>query len=285
LKPPRFDYASPATLDEAVALLAQGRGEAKVLAGGQSLMPILAFRLARPALLVDLRRLPGLDGIAIGPDGTRLGAKLRWRDLERDAGLAQAQPLLCEAVKHIAHYQIRNRGTVGGSLAHADPAAELPGIAVACEGVIHVVGAAGARAIAAASFFTGPLSTALASDEIVTALALPPWPAARRWGFAEFARRRGDFALAGIALFYDRDAGGRAANAHVAVIGACAAPHRLAAAEAALDGRLVDEDAIRAAATAAANAVDPPSDLHADADYRRALVAVLVERALARAAQ
>ncbi|HUZ75849.1 MAG TPA: xanthine dehydrogenase family protein subunit M [Stellaceae bacterium] len=285
MKPPRFEYACPATLGEAVALLTQRHGEAKVLAGGQSLMPVLAFRLASPSLLVDLRKLPDLDGIAIAADGVRLGARLRWRDLERDERLAAAQPLLREAVTHIAHYQIRNRGTVGGSLAHADPAAELPGVAVACDGEIRVVGAAGTRTIAAASFFTGPLATVLAPDEIITELRLPPWPEARRWGFEEFARRRGDFALAGIALFYDPGAGGRAENAHIAVIGACARPHRIAAAEAALNGRVVDEAAILAAAAAAAKAVDPPADLHADADYRRALVEVLVERALRRAAR
>ena len=285
MKPTRFDYACPATLDEAVALLAQSGGEAKLLAGGQSLMPVLAFRLAAPSLLVDLRKLPDLDAIAIAADGVRLGAKVRWRDLEGEARLAVAHPLLREAVRHIAHYQIRNRGTVGGSLAHADPAAELPGIAVACDGEVRVVGPTGARTIAAASFFTGPLTTSLASDEIITALHLPPWPMARRWGFEEFARRRGDFALAGIALFYDPDAGGRAANAHIAVIGACARPHRLGAAEAALDGRVVDEETILAVAAAAALAVDPPDDLHADADYRRALVDVMVERALRRAAR
>jgi len=283
MKPARFDYACPASLGEAVALLASRPGEAKPLAGGQSLMPVLAFRLAQPALLVDLRKVPDLDRIAIGTDGVRLGARVRWRDIERDARLETAQPLLRAAVAHVAHYQIRNRGTVGGSLAHADPAAELPGIAVACDAAIHAVGPSGARIVKAAEFFTGALATVLAPDEIITELHLPAWPTARRWGFEEFARRRGDFALAGIAAFYDL-AAGRAANAHIAVIGACARPHRIAAAEAALNGRAVDEAAILAAARAAAAAVDPPSDLHADAEYRRALVEVLTERALRQAA-
>ena len=283
MKPARFDYACPASLGEAVALLASRLGEAKPLAGGQSLMPVLAFRLAQPALLVDLRKVPDLDRIAIGTDGVRLGARVRWRDIERDARLETAQPLLRAAVAHVAHYQIRNRGTVGGSLAHADPAAELPGIAVACDAAIHAVGPSGARIVKAAEFFTGALATVLAPDEIITELHLPAWPTARRWGFEEFARRRGDFALAGIAAFYDL-AAGRAGNAHVGVIGACARPHRIAAAEAALNGRAVDEAAILAAARAAAAAVDPPSDLHADAEYRRALVEVLTERALRQAA-
>jgi carbon-monoxide dehydrogenase medium subunit len=283
MKPARFDYACPATLADAVALLAARPGEAKPLAGGQSLMPVLAFRLAQPSLLVDLRKIPDLARIAIGADGVRLGASVRWRDIERDARLAAAHPLLRAAVAHVAHYQIRNRGTVGGSLAHADPAAELPGIAVACDAEIRIVGANGARTVQAGAFFTGALSTVLAPDEIITELHLPAWPAARRWGFEEFARRRGDFALAGIAAFYD-PAAGRAENAHIAVIGACTRPHRIAAAEAALNGRAVEEAAILAAARAAAAAVDPPSDLHADADYRRALVEVMVERALQRAA-
>jgi carbon-monoxide dehydrogenase medium subunit len=283
MKPAPFDYRAPATLEEAVALLAAHPG-AKALAGGQSLMPVLAFRLATPSLIVDLRRVPGLDGIAVAAGGVRLGAKTRWRDIERDRRLLTEHPLLQAAVAEIAHYQIRNRGTVGGSLAHADPAAELPGVAVTCDGEIAVVGPSGARSIKAAEFFRGPLTTALQEDELITELRLPAWPRGRRWGFREFARRQGDFALAGVALFYDEDADGRASNAHVGVFGACHRPHRIAPAEAALDGRILDEPTIRAAAQAAAAAVDPPDDLHAGAAYRRALVATLVERALRAAA-
>ena len=284
MKPSRFEYRSPETLDAAVALLAADHG-AKLIAGGQSLIPVLAFRLAAPSLLVDLRRLPDLGKIAVDAEGVRLGARVRWRDIEDEPQLASAQPLLQAAVGHVAHYQIRNRGTVGGSLAHADPAAELPGIAVTCEGEITVVGSAGWRKIPASEFFTGPLTTELHSDEIITELRLPPWPAARRWGFEEFALRQGDFALAGTAVYYDEDEQGRARNAHVGVIGACGRPHRLVPVEAALEGRMVDEQTISTAAHAAAAAVDPPEDLHADAEYRRALVTILVERALRAAAQ
>jgi carbon-monoxide dehydrogenase medium subunit len=284
MKPSRFEYRSPETLDEAVALLAADHG-AKLIAGGQSLIPVLAFRLAAPSLLVDLRRLPDLGKITIDADGVGLGARVRWRDIEDEPQLTSAQPLLRAAVGHVAHYQIRNRGTVGGSLAHADPAAELPGIAVTCEGQITVVSSAGWRRIPASEFFTGPLTTELHSDEIITELRLPPWPVARRWGFEEFALRQGDFALAGIAVYYDEDEQGRARNAHVGVIGACSRPHRLVPVEAALDRRTVDEQTISTAAHAAAAAVDPPEDLHADAEYRRALVATLVERALRAAAQ
>jgi carbon-monoxide dehydrogenase medium subunit len=284
MKPPPFEYACPATLAEAVTLLASRPGETKALAGGQSLMPVLNFRLAAPSLLVDLRKVPDLGRIAIGADGVRLGAMVRWRDIERDPHLGAAHPLLREAVAHIAHYQIRNRGTVGGSLAHADPAAELPGIAVACDAEIAITGPKGPRIAKAAEFFTGPLSTVLAGDELVTELRLPPWPATRRWGFMEFARRRGDFAMAGIALFYDRDRGGSASNAHIGVIGACSRPHRLGAAEQVLNGRVIDEATILAASRAAAQSVDPPEDFHASAAYRRNLVEVMTERALRRAA-
>jgi carbon-monoxide dehydrogenase medium subunit len=231
-------------------------------------------------MLVDLRRVPGLDTIAIDDSGVRLGAKVRWRDIEDDHRLGSAHPLLRAAVAHVAHYAIRNRGTVGGSLAHADPAAELPGVAVACDARIVLVGKGGERVVAAADFFTGPLSTLRELDEIITELHLPFWPAGRRWAFREFAQRQGDFALAGVALWYDGDDRGCARDAHVAVIGACDRPHRLPAVEALLNGAAIGDELIREAAALAAQAVDPPEDLHADAAYRRALVATLAERAL-----
>jgi carbon-monoxide dehydrogenase medium subunit len=283
MKLPPFDYACPATLPEAVALLAS-RDDAKALAGGQSLVPMLAFRLLQPALLVDLRKLADLRGIDVTANGVRLGAMVRWRDIEDDAQLATAHPLLKAAIAHVAHYQIRNRGTVGGSLAHADPAAEMPGIALTCEAAIAVTGAAGARVIQAADFFMGALTTALAADEIIVEVRLPPWPARRRWGFAEFARRRGDFALAGAAVFYDADARGRPTNAHVGVIGVADRPLRLPAVEAVINGRTIDAASIAAAEAATAAAVDPPEDIHASAAYRRALAGTMVERALKQAA-
>jgi carbon-monoxide dehydrogenase medium subunit len=218
MKLPPFEYACPASLDVAVALLAAHKGEAKALAGGQSLMPLMAFRVAQPSLLVDLRKLPGLKEIRIGTDGVRLGALVRWRDILDDKRLATAHPLLREAVSHVAHYQIRNRGTVGGSLAHADPASEMPGIAQACDAQITVQGTGGTRTIGAKDFIQGALTTALAVDEIITEVHLPAWPTGRRWGFQEFARRRGDFAMAGIALYCDEQ-GGKAANAHIGVFG------------------------------------------------------------------
>ena len=205
---------------------------------------------------------------------------VRWRDIEDDARLATAHPLLKAAIAHVAHYQIRNRGTVGGSIAHADPAAEMPGIAMTCDAEIAVVGKSGARVIQAADFFQGPLMTALTPDEIITEIRLPAWPARRRWGFQEFARRRGDFAMAGAAVFYDPDESGRARNAHVGAIGVADRPLRLGGVEAVLNGQLVDEATIAQAEAAASAMVDPPDDIHASGAYRRALVGTMVERAL-----
>src|SRR5262249_25168930 len=214
MKLPAFDYACPATLAEAVALLAS-RDEARGLTGGQSLGPRLAFRVASPALLVGLRKLSDLRRIMIDNSGVRLGAMVRWRDIEDDARLVAAHPLLKAAVSHVAHYQIRNCGTVGGSIAHADPAAEMPGIAVTCDAEIAGVGAAGSRVIRADDFFIAPLVTALAADEVITEIGLPAWPPQRRWGFREFSRRRGDFAMAAAAVFYDLDDARKAGHAHI----------------------------------------------------------------------
>ncbi|MCL4183054.1 MAG: xanthine dehydrogenase family protein subunit M [Burkholderiaceae bacterium] len=284
MKLPDFHYASPGTLAEAIALLAAGDSTARLIAGGQSLLPTMAYRLATPSLLVDLRKVPGLDRIEVDERGVRLGATVRWRDIVDDARLAKAHPLLVEAIAHVGHHQIRNRGTVGGGLAHADPAAEMPAIAVACDAQLTLVGPSGSRAIRADEFFLGPLSTALAADEILVEISLPPWPATRRWGFEEFSRRRGDFAIAGIALHYDPDPDGRARNVHVAVFGASQFAHRLPEAEQVIEARIVDASTIKAAAAAAAGAVHPSDDLHASAAYRRSLVATLVERVLERVA-
>ncbi len=235
MKLPPFDYACPTTLPEAIELLAS-HDDAKAIAGGQSLVPMLAFRLAQPSLLVDLRKLADLRGIRISDAGVTLGAMVRWRDIEEDERLETAHPLLKAAISHVAHYQIRNRGTVGGSIAHADPAAEMPGIAMTCDAEIAVVGKSGAHVIQAADFFQGALTTALTTDEIIVEIRLPAWPAGRRWGFQEFARRRGDFAMAAAAVFYDQDERGKARNAHVGVIGVSDRPLRLTAVEDVLNG-------------------------------------------------
>jgi carbon-monoxide dehydrogenase medium subunit len=279
MKLPSFDYACPATIAEAVALLAAHRGEAKPIAGGQSLVPMLAFRLAAPTLLVDLRKLSELRQITITDAVVTLGAMVRWRDILQDPRLRQAHPLLVAAVEHIAHYQIRNRGTVGGSLAHADPAAELPGIVVTCEADIVVRGSAQSRVIAAGDFFRGALTTALQPDEIVTEIRFPAWPRQRRYGFREFARRRGDFALAAAAVTFEQ-AEQKFRNVGIGAIGVADRAIRLAAAERVLEGREVTDVAIAESAAAASAATDPADDIHASGAYRKTLIGVMVERAL-----
>ena len=279
MKLPPFEYACPSTMSEAIALLASHDGEAKPLAGGQSLLPMLAFRVAAPAVLVDLRKVPELRRIGIADDGVTLGAMVRWRDILDDPQLQTAHPLLVQAVEHIAHYQIRNRGTVGGSLAHADPAAELPAIAVTCDAKIAATGKAGERIIEAKDFFRGPLTTTLTADEIITEIRFAAWPAQRRFGFCEFARRRGDFALAGAAVFYDED-GGKAANVHVGAMGVSDRPLRLSVVEEALNGNTINEATIADAEAKASAAIDPPDDIHATGAYRKTLFGVMVERAL-----
>lgn len=275
-----FEYAAPATLKEAVSLLAAGQGEAKIIAGGQSLLPTMAYRLAQPSMLVDLRKIPGLSGIRIDNDGVEIGALTRWRDIENDARLSTAQPLLREAIRHVAHYQIRNMGTVGGSLAHADPAAEMPGIAMTCDARIRVQGDRGERIIPAADFFLGPLSTALSDDEIIVDIQLPAWAPERYWAFKEFSKRQGDFAIAGVALHFLMDAGGRAADVHVGAIGTGDRPLRLAAVEQYLTGKVLDESAIKEAGRLASEAVQPGDDIHASAAYRRSLAGTLTRRCL-----
>lgn len=279
MKMPQFDYARPSSLEEAVQLLAGNEG-AKVLAGGQSLLPLLAFRMAYPSMLVDIQKIPGIDRIEITPEGLRVGAKVRWCQIEDDERLAAAHPLFQQMISHVAHYQIRNRGTVGGSLAHADPSAEMPGVALVCDCDIVVVGASGTRIIRAADFFVAALETALTDDEIITEIRFPPWPAARRWGFQEFARRRGDFAIAGVAAFFDLDARGAAANVHVGAIGAGDTPVRLSEVEALLNGQMIDDPLIARAQALAGESVSPGADIHAGADYRKSLVGTLTARVL-----
>ncbi|MGB6965888.1 MAG: FAD binding domain-containing protein [Xanthobacteraceae bacterium] len=223
-------------------------------------------------MLVDLRKLSELQQIKIGQNGVTLGAMVRWSDILEDVRLREAHPLMVAAIEQVAHYQIRNRGTVGGDLAHADPAAEMPGIVVTCEAEIAVIGKACARVIAAKDFFHGPLMTALKVDEIITEIRFPPWSPGRRFGCCEFARRRGDFALAAAALFYDRDGDGGAQNTHVGAIGVADMPLRLSAVENVLNGQKIDQATIAKAEAAASAAVDPADDIHATGAYRKSLI-------------
>jgi len=284
MKAPPFDYACPRSLSEAIGLLAAANGEARIIAGGQSLLPLLAFRLASPSLLVDIRKVPDLRAVRAGSDGVVLGARVTWSDIESSADIKRWHPLLHSAVAHVAHYQIRNRGTVGGSLAHADPAAELLGVAVACGAEIETSGSSGRRFIKIDDFLLDALSTCLGPDEIIVSVALPPWLPRRRWAFEEFSRRAGDFALAGVAIHYDVDEFDRVRDARIAVIGACNRSHRLREAEAFLNGKVAGEQVAAEAAKIGSNVIEPPSDIHAPAEYRRALLAALIERGLSQAA-
>ena len=284
MKPAAFDYVIADSIDMAVASLAEGGGDAKIIAGGQSLVPMLNFRLLRPSVLIDINRIGDLAFIEEAGKNIRVVALTRHYQLETSPVIVRHLPVLASAMTHVAHLAIRNRGTIGGSLSHADPAAELPMMALLLDAELHIASASGKRTIAARDFFVGALTVDLACDDIVTEIVVPKLPPKTGWGFEEVARRSGDFALAGVALFYDEDERGRIANARIGVIGACDRPHRLPGAEAMLNGQAMNDALIRAAAAAARQEIDPPEDLHADAAYRRALVATLVERGL-RAAQ
>ncbi|MEV0697116.1 FAD binding domain-containing protein [Saccharopolyspora sp. NPDC050389] len=276
MKPPPFDYVRPDSLDEAVRLLAADE-DAKALAGGQSLMPMMNFRLARPSILVDIGRLPELTELRREDGVLVIGAGVRQRAAETSPLVRQACPLLGQALRHVGHHQIRSRGTVGGSLAHADPAAELCAAACALDAEVVVTGTGGRRTVPAAELFVAPYQTSLAADEILTEVRLPI--RAARHGFAEIARRAGDFAIAGVAAVLEFD-GGTVTRARLAGLGIGGTVRRLPEAEAALRGRALDADAIGAAAGAAADSATPPDDLHADPATRRAALRAAAQRAL-----
>jgi aerobic carbon-monoxide dehydrogenase medium subunit len=281
VKPAAFDYAAPTSLDDALGLLA-GR-DAKVLAGGQSLLPLLNFRLAAPELLVDLRRVPGLDGIARSGDELTIGATVRQRRAERDPAVREAAPLLAAALRHVGHPQIRSRGTIGGSIAHADPAAELPAVLLALDGRAIVRGPGGERSIDAADFFRGFLETAVADDEILVAVVLPVAPQRTGVGCVEVAQRAGDYAACGAVAQVTLDETGGVADARVGLIGAGDRPLRARAVEAALAGSSGDAEAIAAAARHASDGLDPIDDPRVPRAYRLHLARVVVRRALEQA--
>ena len=281
MKPAAFAYHCPHTLDEALALLAEHGSDAKPLAGGQSLIPAMNFRLATPALLVDLNAVPELGYISQASGALRLGGMTRQRAIERSELVARTAPLLSHSIRFVAHPAIRSRGTLGGSLAHADPAAELPAAMVALDATITARSRERSREISAADFFTGLFSTALTPGELLTDVSIPP-PAARTgYGFDEISRRHGDFALAGVAAAVTLDDNGRCAAARVALLGLGDRPLVATHAAQVLEGQRPSPDVIRAAAEAsAAEDIDPSSDIHASSRYRRQLAAVLIRRVL-----
>lgn len=279
MKPSEFAYHRPASLPDALALLGAHPG-AKPLAGGQSLIPAMNFRLAAPAALVDLSRLTELSGITESADGGLLiGAMTRHREVERSPLVRARAPLLHLAMPFIAHSQIRSRGTLGGSLAHADPAAELPAIMVALEARLTVESTRGSRVVPAAEFFTGLFATALEPGELITRVEIPPALPRSGAAFLELARRHGDYALVGVAAVVTRDAG-RVGGARIVLFSVGEGPVRAEAAERALIGGSGEAAAIRAAALAVQQDIDPPSDIHASAAYRRQLASVLTGRVL-----
>jgi CO/xanthine dehydrogenase FAD-binding subunit len=280
MKPAAFDYVVAESVEAAVAALAAADGEAKILAGGQSLVPMLNFRLLRPAVLVDINRIPDLAFIEERADDIAIGALTRHYRLETSPIIAAHLPVVAEAMRHVAHLAIRNRGTIGGSLSHADPAAELPMLALLLDATLQVASSTGPRVVSARDFFLGPLTVDLAGDEMVTRITIPKLPPATGWGFAEVARRSGDFALAAAAATLTlRD--GTIAAARVAMTGVDETAKRASEAEALLEGQKLTPGLIDAAVAAVRAEVNPPTDLHASADYRRHLIGVLAGRALA----
>ena len=284
MKPPLFDYHAPASLDEAVALLAATDG-AMILAGGQSLVPAMNMRLANPAALIDIQRIPGLADIRIADGVIHVGAMVRHRDLELHEDAHRANPLIREAMAHVAHVPIRNRGTVVGSLCHADAAAEMPLLLVLTGGSVLARSPKTTRSIAAADFFTFHMTTSREADEMIVEAQIPALPKGAGHAFEEFTRRHGDYAIAAVGAIVTRAADGSLADVALAACGIASRPVRLAAAEAALKGKRPGEAALKAAAAAAAEAVTASDDMHATSAYRRHLVGVLVKRAVLRAAE
>jgi carbon-monoxide dehydrogenase medium subunit len=284
VKPPKFDYVSPASVDEAVSALAAGGEEAKVLAGGQSLVPLLAFRFAQPSLLVDLNRIADLAYVRETDDGLAIGAMTRTHQLEVDPLLAAGWPLAAAAVQYIGHRQIRNRGTIGGSIAHADPAAELPAVALASRAVLVATGPNGRREIAARDFFDTYFTTALEPDEILTEIRVPRPAPKTGVGFVEVSRRHGDFALVGAAATVTLNGDG-VADATVVLVSVADTPFEVVAAGEILRGSHVTDETAREVGAEATSSIEPSSDLHASTTYRKQVAATVTRRALLLAAE
>ena len=281
MKPAPFEYWSPTSVDEAVKVLSglDDPGDAKVMAGGQSLMPLLNLRLSQPLHVVDLNAVDGVSGVTRSGDTLTVGAMCRQRVAERSPDVLAAVPLIVEALGQVGHPAIRNRGTVGGSIAHADPAAELPTVALCLDAEMVAHGPAGERTVPAAAFFDGFLSTALTEEEVLTAVRFPADGPGCGSAFAEVARRHGDFAMAGVAVHLRLD-GDVIAEARVAVSGVALTPVRASEAEALLRGATAGEEAFAAAAAATSAALSPATDLHASGAYRKHIAGVLVRNAL-----
>ena len=282
MKPAPFDYIAATSVDMAAAALADGGDDAKIIAGGQSLVPLLNFRLLRPSILIDINRIESLAFISETATDIRVGALTRQYQLETSPVIARHLPVLSCAMTHVAHLAIRNRGTIGGSLAHGDPAAELPMMALLLDAELHIGSVSAARITAARDFFLDALTVDLNAGEIVTEIALPKLPPQTGWGFAEVSRRRGDFALAAAAATL-AVAAGAIVEARIALSGIGRTAVRAATAESLLVGHALEPPLVSHAIEAVRAAIEPDTDLHASADYRRHLAGVLTGRALAAA--
>jgi aerobic carbon-monoxide dehydrogenase medium subunit len=286
MKPAKFDYYDPNNLEEALSLLDAHQGDAKVLAGGQSLMPLLNMRLARPNIVVDINRIRELNYIRASDGGIAIGAIARQRALQTDTLIAERAPILRESAYYIAHPQIRSRGTICGSIAHADPAAELPALALALDAEMTLTSAKTARTVGAESFFQSFFTTALEANEILTEVRFPAAPKDSAWSVLEISRRHGDFAIAGIVAGLALEPDCQViARARLVYFGVGPMPIRVKAAEDALIGQAATEPAFEAAAQSAKQGIDPSNDIHATEEYRRAVAATLTKRALRAALQ
>jgi carbon-monoxide dehydrogenase medium subunit len=285
MKAAAFEYHAPRSVEEVVALLAEHGDEAKVLAGGQSLMPLLAMRLARPEHLVDINDVESLAGITASADGLTIGALTRERDAERSPLVAERSPVLAEALPLIGHVTIRNRGTIGGSITHADASAELPAVAVVTGAELVLRSTRGDRVVAADDFFDGHFTTTMEDDELLVEARLPSGPAGAGWAFHEIVQRHGDFALVGVAAMVALDQERRVRESRLCLIGVADRAVRAPAAEATLAGQAPTADAFAAAAEDAVRDLEPASDMHGSAEFRRHLAGVAVRRALTTAAE
>jgi carbon-monoxide dehydrogenase medium subunit len=284
MKPPPFDYVVPGSVREAVSLLKQHDGEAKLIAGGQSLMPLLNMRLARPAALIDVNRLKDLDYVREADGGLAIGAITRQRTVEKSDLVKNRLPLLHAALQYVSHPQIRNRGTFGGSLAHADPSAECPAVALALDAEFRIAGPEGERKVKAGDFFLTYLTTVLEPTEMLTEVRLPLLPARTGWSVQEVSRRHGDFAMAGVVAVMTLDGSGKCSAARIVLFGVAPTPIRAHAAEQVLAGVKPGEAVFEQAGKKASGAVEEPlSDIHASGEFRRHLAEVLTRRALAEA--
>lgn len=280
MKPPKFAYLRATTLDEALSALEDAGGDGKIIAGGQSLVPMLNFRLLNPSVLIDINGIEELAFLEEQDDGgLRIGALTRHHTLEMSETVKRLFPVISDAMQHVAHLAIRNRGTIGGSITHADPAAELPMMMVLLDAEITLASPDGQRAVPAEEFFMGALTSAVEENEIVTEICLPPLPPGSGWAFEEVARRLGDFALAAVGVVL-KASGGQVEYVRVGVMGVGETPMRMHDVESVLLGEALNGDVLDRAVAAVRAAVEPMTDLHASADYRRHLVGVLVRRAL-----